>query len=130
MKLLRIYQCLCDETRLRALNLLMQTPLCVCHLQELLGTSQVNASRHLSYLKKRGLVEATRHQTWMIYHLPAKPSPELEANLKCLQDCRQTEPVFARDLARLKKLTQSKDFQQLLAEGCCQPKRSKSAVCC
>jgi DNA-binding transcriptional ArsR family regulator len=54
MKLVSIYECLCDATRLRLLNLLLQGPLCVCHLQAVLGESQVKISKHLSYLRARG----------------------------------------------------------------------------
>ncbi len=104
MDLIRIYECFCDETRLRILNLLNEAPLCVCHLQTILGQPQVKTSKHLSYLKSKGLVEAQRHQNWMIYHLPKKPAPELEANLKCLQDCVQTHPVFKKDLRNLAAL--------------------------
>jgi ArsR family transcriptional regulator len=104
MKLVRIYQCLCDETRLRVLNLLSQRPLCVCHLQEILGRTQAQVSQHLSRMKKDGLVEASRHQNWMIYSLPKTIPPSLEAHLKCLQDCVQTELIFKRDLAALKKV--------------------------
>jgi ArsR family transcriptional regulator len=104
MDLIQIYQCFCDRTRLRILNLLAQTPLCVCHFQELLGEPQVKISKHLGYLKERGMVVAERRQNWMIYSLPRKPAPELEANLKCLQDCAQSEVVFKRDLKALAKL--------------------------
>jgi len=34
MKLIKIYKCFCDETRLRILNLLLRSPLCVCHLEK------------------------------------------------------------------------------------------------
>lgn len=104
VNLIRIYECLCDRTRLRILALLGAGPLCVCHLQEILGESQVKISKHLAYLKTRGLVEAERDGNWMMYRLPAKPSRELRANLACLQDCAREEPVFARDAARLAKL--------------------------
>ena len=96
--LIQIYQCFCDETRLRILNLLTQGALCVCHFQELLGEPQVKISKHLAYLKSKGLVECTRHQNWMVYSLPAKPGRELNANLACLQDCAKTVPVFKNDL--------------------------------
>ena len=102
--LLQIYQCFCDETRLRILHLLTQQPLCVCHLQDLLSLPQVKISKHLAYLKQRGLVEAEREGNWMIYALPQKPSRELEANLACLQDCAQEDDIFKRDLARRRKL--------------------------
>jgi DNA-binding transcriptional ArsR family regulator len=104
MELVQIYECLCDATRLRLLNVLGQGPLCVCHFQEILDEPQVKVSKHLAYLRKRGLVEAEREGNWMIYSLPKKPSRELKANLACLQDCAQENPDFRSDLARLKKL--------------------------
>lgn len=102
--LIQIYQCLCDETRLRILNLLSRGPLCVCHFQELLNEPQVKVSKHLGYLREKGLVEGTRHQNWMIYAVPQNPSPELAANLRCLQDCVQSHPIFKSDLRRLATL--------------------------
>ena len=111
MDLIRIYQCFCDRTRLRILHLLARSPLCVCHFQEILGEPQVKVSKHLSYLRSRGMVTATRHQNWMIYSLPNKRSRELEANLKCLQDCVQSDSMFARDLEKLVRLCQN----------CCEP---------
>lgn len=104
MDLIQIYECFCDRTRLRILNLLAQSPLCVCHFQEILGEPQVKISKHLAYLKERSLVGAERELNWMIYSLPRKRSAELEANLKCLQDCVQSDPVFKRDLKALAKL--------------------------
>ena len=53
MKLLQIYRCLCDETRLRILHLLAQGPLCVCHFQTILRLPQVAVSEHLAYLRER-----------------------------------------------------------------------------
>jgi Predicted transcriptional regulators len=100
--LIRIYECFCDATRLRIIHLLTQGPLCVCHFQEILDVPQVKVSQHLAYLRQRGLVGATRHANWMIYSLPANPPPELEANLKCLQDCVATDARFRADLKKLK----------------------------
>ena len=102
---MEIYQCLCDETRLRLLHLLLRGPLCVCHFQAVLSEPQVKISKHLGYLKARGLVTAQRKGTWMIYALPpaAQRSVELTANLACLQDCAAENAVFRRDLAKLAK---------------------------
>ncbi|MEO6971044.1 MAG: metalloregulator ArsR/SmtB family transcription factor [Chthoniobacterales bacterium] len=104
MKLVQIYQCFCDPTRLRILHLLTQTPLCVCHFQEVLDEPQVKISKHLAYLRARRMVQAERDGNWMIYSLPDRRAAELEVNLKCLQDCVQTDPVFVRDLQALTKL--------------------------
>lgn len=111
MDLVQIYQCFCDRTRLRILDLLTKSPLCVCHFQDILGEPQVKISKHLAYLRSRGMVVATREQNWMIYSLPSRRSPELERNLKCLQDCVQSDALFRRDLEKLSKLRKS----------CCEP---------
>lgn len=111
MDLVQIYQCFCDRTRLRILHLLGESPLCVCHFQEILDEPQVKISKHLAYLRQRGMVVAEREQNWMIYSLPETRALELEANLKCLQDCVQTDKVFRRDLKKLATLKKS----------CCEP---------
>ncbi|MDB6167623.1 MAG: aseR [Verrucomicrobia bacterium] len=104
MQLTRIYECLCDETRLRVLHVLSPGPLCVCHFQAVLREPQVKISKHLAYLRHRGLVESEREGNWIVYRLAGKPSRELAANLACLQDCARENPLFQRDLARLRKL--------------------------
>lgn len=102
--MIRIYECLCDETRLRILHLLAQGPLCVCYFQDILQLPQVAVSKHLAYLRERGLVEAHRHEQWKIYSLPEPRPKELDWQLRCLQDSVQTEEVFRADLRRLKNL--------------------------
>jgi len=112
MDLIEIYQCFCDRTRLRILHLLTRSPLCVCHFQDILDEPQVKVSKHLAYLRSRGMVRTKKDQNWIIYSLPERRSDELERNLKCLQDCVQTDPVFKRDLEKLSKLVKT----------CCEPR--------
>ncbi len=118
MDLVQIYQCLCDKTRLRILHLLTQSPLCVCHFQEILDEPQVKVSKHLAYLRNRGLVETEQEKNWMIYSLPQRPAPQLEANLRCLQDCVQTDAIFKRDLRALARL-RAKSDEPSVAAACC-----------
>ena len=118
MDLVQIYQCLCDPTRLRILHLLTKTPLCVCHFQEILNESQVKISKHLAYLRAKEMVTAEREQNWMIYSLPRKRDAELEKNLKCLQDCVQTDPIFKRDLRALEKARKSAGAPSGALIGC------------
>lgn len=99
-----LYRCLCDENRLRILNLLIEGPLCVCHLAEVLEVDQPKVSRHLKALKMSGMVETERHFNWTICRIARRPLPVLEANLKCLQDLRGEEPVFKADLRRRSKI--------------------------
>jgi ArsR family transcriptional regulator len=124
MGLIQIYQCLCDLTRLRILNLLTEGELCVCHFQDILGEPQVKVSKHLAYLRTRGLVASRKEANWVIYSLPVKPSHELSANLACLQDCVREEAVFRRDLEKRRKragsITES-------SPACCSPKPKRGA---
>lgn len=126
MKFVKVYQCLCDETRLRILNLLLAGPMCVCHFSEVLGVPQPKVSRHLKALRDAGALETERCYNWTICRLPETPGTLLETNLKCLQDLRSEDPVFRKDLkkreALLKRLTAKADempkAMHCLIEGC------------
>lgn len=108
-----IYKCLCDLKRLRILNLLRTGPQCVCHIEGVLGIGPVRTSQQLGYLRRHGMVEVRVVGTWRVYSLPAAPSPELAANLACLQDCVFEGRVFRDDLARLQKILKRKCGPQL-----------------
>ena len=62
LDLVRIHKRLCEKTRLRIVNLLLQGPLCVCHLQEALREPQVKISRPAAEGRKLGtnLVQKSR----------------------------------------------------------------------
>lgn len=102
--LVKIYECLCDETRLRILNLLCDGPLCVCHFQEILKLPQVKVSRHLAYLRERGMVEVEKMGNWRVYRLPRKSPDVLRRHLACLQDCAREETIFKQDAQRRERL--------------------------
>ena len=106
MELAQLYRAFADPTRLRILRVLQDGPLCVCHFQTVLAEPQVKISKHLGYLRERGLVVASRRGNWVIYALPPEKArtTELTANLACLAECVKTGAVFKRDRARLKKL--------------------------
>ncbi|NCG09056.1 MAG: metalloregulator ArsR/SmtB family transcription factor [Verrucomicrobia bacterium] len=85
-----IYKALADIQRVRLLNLIEASPLCVCHLQTLLDAPQVKISKQLAYLKTLGLVEAERRGNWMIYRM-AQPVPDLlTSNLQHLRDSKES----------------------------------------
>jgi len=126
MNVVKVYKCLCDEQRLRILNLLKEGPLCVCHLQAILDEGQVKVSKQLRYMKELGMVEATREANWMIYRLPQPLNPLVVENLKCLQDCAGQELCFASDLKKRARLLEgaAKEDAALpeavtCAAGCC-----------
>ncbi len=120
VELVKIYECLCDVTRLRLLHVLVRGPLCVCHFQAVLREPQVKISKHLGYLRERGLVTCERQGNWMVYALPAEASRELQANLACLQDCARENAVFRRDLQRLERM--KPELPDAGSCGCAEPR--------
>jgi ArsR family transcriptional regulator len=99
-----IYQCLNDETRVRILNLLIRGPLYVLQIEMALGLRQPLVSRHLAYMRGRGVVVTERHQSMVLYSLPPVRSRELQANLDCLQKCTSGVAVYEEDLRQLPTL--------------------------
>ncbi|MGE9293913.1 MAG: ArsR/SmtB family transcription factor [Puniceicoccales bacterium] len=109
MGVIQVYKCLCDEQRLRILNLLKEGPLCVCQLMEILEADQVKISKQLSYMKRMGMVEGERQAQWMVYRLADVEQPLLMENLKCLQDCAGESLAFAQDLRRREAVVSRSD---------------------
>ncbi|TLP42204.1 metalloregulator ArsR/SmtB family transcription factor [Cohaesibacter sp. CAU 1516] len=70
MKQTKFFQCLSDETRLRALILFEDEPdLCVCELAHALDTPQPKISRHLAAMRDADIVRSRRQAQWVFYSL-------------------------------------------------------------
>ncbi len=98
----KIFRALSDRTRLRILNLLQGGELCVCHIVAALEVPQPTASRHLSYLRRAGLVVARKDGLWMHYRLSPAHSKSHAMLLECLAQCFRDERIFAKDNERLR----------------------------
>jgi len=64
-----IFKALAEESRLRILSLLLDGDLCVCELENCLNLKQSNISRHLSSLKKSGIVDSYKKAQWNYYRI-------------------------------------------------------------
>ena len=105
--LARTFKGLADENRLRILNLLLHGELCVCDIQSVLGSSQPNVSRHLTYLKNSGLVLDRREGTRIYYRLTEPKDSAWRQLLPFLQAAMQGEASLAEDARKLKKAIQN-----------------------
>ena len=76
-----------DATRLRILNLLTAGELCVSDIVDILGLPQSTVSRHLAYLRRAGLVEATRELRFADYRLAKPVHPVHRSLLNCVRSC-------------------------------------------
>lgn len=83
----KLFKGFADPTRIRILSLLAAGELCVCDIVEILGLPQPTVSRHLAYLRRSGLVEATREWKFAHYRL-TEPENAVHRNLvACVRSC-------------------------------------------
>lgn len=104
-RFLLISKALSDQTRARILMALFKGDLCVCQITELTGLAPSTVSKHLSVLKRAGLVRSWKDTRWVYYALPGVDAPEevLEA-LTWTVDSLKDTPVIEDDLSRLEQI--------------------------
>src|SRR5688500_1253914 len=93
----KMFRAFSDRTRLRILHLLREGELCVCDLIAVIGKPQPTISRHLSYLRKAGLVKARKEGLWQYYSLTRPRNCFHEKLLDCLTSCFGAVPELAKD---------------------------------
>src|SRR5271155_3193952 len=94
---IELFKALADPVRLRLLSLLAEGEICVCHLHEALDLPQSTVSRHLAYLRKRGLVLGRKEGLWVHYRL-AKPAGSIHRELMgCLVACSKEIEALTHD---------------------------------
>ena len=108
-----MFRAFSDPIRLRILHLVQGGELCVCDLVEILDSPQPTVSRHLSYLRKAGLVKVRQDQSWNFYTLMPARSAFHTKLLECLGTCFADVPELASDAARARRIR--------ARGGCCQP---------
>lgn len=64
-----IFKALSEESRLRILALLLEKELCVCEIEFYLNMTQSNVSRHLTVLKKSGILDSYKKAQWAYYRI-------------------------------------------------------------
>lgn len=94
---------LSDPNRLRILNLLLHGELCGCDIQYIMGTSQPNVSRHLTYLKNCGLVSDRREGFRVFYSLASHRQGALAPLFEFLGKAFKNEETLRKDARKLKQ---------------------------
>jgi len=101
---LLFFRALADRTRLRLLNLMDETEVCVCFFVEVLKVNQPKISRHLAYLRRAGVVEARREGKWMHYRVVEPPGAHAARIFKEVRAWLREDAEMRRDRERLVKV--------------------------
>jgi ArsR family transcriptional regulator len=104
-----LFKALADRTRLRLINLIGDSEVCVCFFVAILKTSQPKISRHLAYLRRAGIVAARREGKWMHYRLVEPPDEHAAHIFGEVRASLATHPEMQRD-------------REKLLQVCCAPK--------
>ncbi|MBC7796507.1 MAG: metalloregulator ArsR/SmtB family transcription factor [Pyrinomonadaceae bacterium] len=104
----RFFTALGDKTRLRLLNLIGETEVCVCYFVEVFGTNQPKVSRHLAILRDAELVNVRREGKWAHYRINF---PENESARR----------ILSETLEMLKNDSQMRKDSEELNQVCCNP---------
>jgi len=125
-----VFKALGDPTRLRILGLLAGGEVCVCDIHESLGIPQPRASRHLSYLRRAGLVKTRKNGLWVHYQLAAQDDKVARALMAAVTHCLTHVDACSRDAVRLEKRTGSSapDPAGHPSFECCRPPRRPGPV--
>jgi ArsR family transcriptional regulator, arsenate/arsenite/antimonite-responsive transcriptional repressor len=107
------FRAFADPIRLRILNLVQEGELCVCDLVAVLKVPQPTISRHLSYLRRAGLVNVRQERSWNFYELAPVRSAFHSKMLECLATCFTDVAEMTQDRIRLRQLQRR--------GGCCPP---------
>ena len=103
MDFLQVFRALGDETRLRLVNLFVQTgkSLCVCEMVDALQLPQYQVSRHLSLLRHLRVVRSERRGTWVYYEANWGESPCLDDLLRVVR--RHFRERYQEDVRRMQE---------------------------
>ena len=96
-----LFKALGDRTRLRLINLIGDSEVCVCFFVAILKTSQPKISRHLAYLRRAGVVAARREGKWMHYRLAEPPNKHAAHIFREVRASLAEHPEFQRDREKL-----------------------------
>ena len=99
-----LFKALADRTRLRLINLMGDTEVCVCFFVEVLKLNQPKISRHLAYLRRAGVVSARREGKWIHYRIVEPPDSHAANIFREVRTCLADDPSMHSDRARLQKI--------------------------
>ena len=95
--------------RLRLLHLLSNADveLCVCDLVSVLKIPQATISRHLSYLRNKGLVTDRRDGLWIYYSIAPVQHKVYASLVQCLKTCFTEDADLVKDIERYYRLREN-----------------------
>ena len=104
-ELVKSCKALSDETRLRALNVIVERSCCVSEVMEALQIPQARASRGLSALYDAGFLKLTKYGLWSLYSVDEGSLQKYAIDLiEGVKRALQNDEIALMDRHRLKSV--------------------------
>lgn len=99
---IKVMKALRDLNRVKIVKMLQHGELCVCEIQEVLGTSQSTVSKHLHIMEEAGLLNFRKEGLWVYYRLnDGSSSPYVATLLGNLKHWMENNPEIRETVKRL-----------------------------
>ena len=98
-----LLKALADETRLRIFGMILNGDMCVCEIEKCLNLSQSNASRHLTVLKKAGILDSYKEAQWSYYKIAESFKNEDELLFKYIKERVTLLPGYKKEQEKFRK---------------------------
>lgn len=98
-----IFKALSEESRLRIISMILEDEMCVCEIEACLKMTQSNASRHLTILRKTGILESYKKAQWTYYKINNKFIEENKELWSYLEKTLKELPSYISDYEEYKK---------------------------
>ena len=108
-------QALGDQTRWRIVQLIIDQPMCVCEIADILQMPQSSVSSHVQVIKKAGMLDSERCEKWIYYRVAHNYRHLLLKLSEFFEVFPATDPVLQTDRKKAAKRLAERD------ESCCPP---------
>lgn len=109
---------LSDATRWRIVRLLLDEPLCVCELADILDMPQSSVSSHVQVIKKSGMLLSEKCEKWIYYRVSGSHRSLILSLERFFEVSPATDAMLKKDATRaVKRLTERE-------ASCCPPPKS------
>jgi DNA-binding transcriptional ArsR family regulator len=119
MELSKRLKALADDNRLRIIEILMKSDLCVGALARTLGISKPSVSQHLKLLREAGLVRGEKRGYWTHYWVDKEVLSEIALQLHRLGGGTGPREAVCRR-AVIEPLNEHEKENVVMCQNCCQ----------
>ncbi len=103
----QLFKALSEEARVRILHLLFRkNELSISDLEQILDFTQAKTSRHLTYLKNRGIVNTRQDDQWVFYSI----KDEVIDMMRQIMEYLNRDPVLLSDLENYETLYSNREL--------------------